>query len=85
MSDIDSKITSAMGTFVTKLDASQLPSSEMEGLPQFLRMLFSFKVIAGYACAKVAIVEVELVAAVLESTSTKELGVGGTVKANKVV
>ena len=68
-----------MWVFVTARDASQLPSSEMERLPHFLVIIFSFTVVSGHDCAKVAIVVVCLVAAAVDVVATIEGGVDGDI------
>ena len=47
MSDVGEKITSVMWKFGTVIDASQLPSSDMERFLHFMRTLFSFIVFTG--------------------------------------
>ena len=46
MSDDGGNVASVIWALGVTLDTSQLPSSDIEGLTHFLKMLFSFKFVA---------------------------------------
>ena len=50
------KMDSEIWELGTKIDASQLPSFETEGMSHLLRMLFSLTLISGKACDELVIV-----------------------------